>query len=184
MMEPVKQAPRQVAQMVSRCFMVLAVTAMAGAFLAQSVDAKEIPANGVSIAKRVGYQKDFCDAGGGLFDSVTTGTGDVITTCSGGNGGGGTCVNTEQSTNCGPALTRPPEEVNTPPTGGVYEEPVQGGIQTGNVTSGAGGGGQLARAAADAQSDDRAAKKDKSKKQKANKGKKAGGKRKGGRGGR
>lgn len=121
-MEPKQQAPRQVAEMAARCFMVLAVALMAGAMLAQHVEAKKVPANGVSIAKRVQAQKDFCDVDGGTFEATETAFGSTITTCTGAEGAG-TCVNTVQSTNCHPPLTRPTEDVSTPPTGGVFDEP-------------------------------------------------------------
>lgn len=148
-MERVEQTPRRVAEMIARGFMVLAVVAMAGAFLAQSVDAKRIPANGVSIASRVQAQKDLCGIGGGTFESKDTAFGSTITTCTGGDGGAGTCVNTAQSTNCHPPLTRGDEDVYTPPTGGVFEEPTgprPGAVEAGNT----GVNGRKAQAQADA----------------------------------
>jgi hypothetical protein len=122
-MKPIEQAPRQVAEMVSRFFMVLAVTAMAGAFLAQNVDAKRIPANGVSIAERVQNQRDNCELGGGTLEETNTAFGSTITKCKGGKEDGYTCVNTAQSTNCHKGLVRPDQDVNSGPTDGVFEEP-------------------------------------------------------------
>jgi hypothetical protein len=64
-METANYAPHGMARGFSRMLLVLAIALMAGAMVAQHVAAEKMPANSVSIAKRVGYQKDFCDVGGG-----------------------------------------------------------------------------------------------------------------------
>jgi hypothetical protein len=81
-------------------------------------------------------QKDFCEVEGGTFESKETAFGSTITSCTGAEGAG-TCVNTEQSTNCHPPLTRGDEDVYTPPTGGVFEEPT--GPTAGDVEVGSTG---------------------------------------------
>jgi hypothetical protein len=120
-----------------RVLTLLAAT-LASGVLAPRVDAKRRPANGASIASRVQGQKELCDIGGGTFDESKTAFGSTITTCTGGDGGAGTCVNTEKSTECYRGLTRPPENVNIPPIGGVYDPPTSGG---GVYTPPTGGGG-------------------------------------------
>jgi hypothetical protein len=148
---------------------------MAGAMLAQHVDAKKMPANGASIATRVQAQSDLCEVGGGTFESKKTAFGSTITTCTGGDGGAGTCVNTTQSTDCHPPLTRGDEDVYTPPTGGVFEEPA--GPTPGSVEAGSiGVNGRQAKAQADdgAQHDDQHHGKGKGKKSKKGKGGKRG----------
>lgn len=135
-MEPIKQAPQRVAEIVTRFFLVMAITAMAGAFLAQSVDAKRIPANGVSIASRVQAQRDNCELGGGALEETSTAFGSTITKCKGGKEDGYTCVNTAQSTDCHKGLVRPEQDVNSGPTDGVFEEPtgpLPGAVEAGST---------------------------------------------------
>jgi hypothetical protein len=135
-METANYAPHGMAPGFSRMLLVLAIAMMAGAMLAQHVDAKRMPANGASIASRVQAQKDLCDIGGGTFESSKTAFGSTITTCTGGDGGAGTCVNTTQSTNCHPPLTQSTEDVVIPPTGGVFEEPpgpLPGSVEAGST---------------------------------------------------
>jgi hypothetical protein len=120
---------------ISRFALVLAMALMLGSLLAQSVDAKRIPANGVSIAERVQNQRDICELGGGTLEATNTAFGSTITKCKGGKEDGYTCVNTAPSTDCHKGLVRPEQDPFTPPTGGVYEEPVYGaGSQVGTVT--------------------------------------------------
>jgi hypothetical protein len=146
-LEAATHAPHAVVRGFSRWMLIMAVALMAGAMLAQHVEAKRMPANGVSIAKRVGYQKSLCDVDGGTFESKETAFGSTITTCTGGEGAG-TCVNTEQSTDCHPPLTRGDEDVYNPPTDGVFEEPA--GPTPGSVEAGSTGvNGRMTKAQAD-----------------------------------
>lgn len=155
---------------ISRVALVLVMALLLGSLLAQSVDAKKMPANGASIAKRVGAQRDLCEVGGGSFESKETAFGSTITTCTGGDGGAGTCVNTKQSTNCH-RLARPTENVQTPPTGGVYEEPSAGGV-TPVVAGGAVVNSRFASADSDDQDHETKANHGKAKKNKGGKRKK------------
>src|SRR4051812_34480688 len=94
-------------RIVKRTMFALVMGLLVAGLLSGQVEAKRIPANGVSIASRVQAQKDICTSGGGSFESSTTAFGSTITKCTGGDDDGYTCVNTVQSTNCHGGLVRP-----------------------------------------------------------------------------
>ncbi len=123
---------------VARFVAVFAVAFLLASALIDGVEAKRIPANGVSIASRVQNQKDSCAIEGGSFTSKDTAFGSTITTCTGGSGGTYTCVNTVQSTDCHKGLVRPEEKPDTRPDGGVIDESGNGGA--GNHADGGVGG--------------------------------------------
>lgn len=118
---------------ISRFAFVLAMALLFGSLLAPVVEAEKIPANGLSIARRVQLQKDMCLSDGGTFTKKKTPFGATITNCIGGTGTG-KCVNTKKHTDCSIPFTPIPVDPNAPaPTSGSA-----GGIDTGGPGNGGG----------------------------------------------
>ncbi len=151
---------RSTIPIIARFAVMLTLALLFGSLLAPVADAEKIPANGLSIARRVQLQKDMCISDGGTFTKKKTPFGATITNCIGGTGSG-KCVNTKKHTDCSIPFTPIPVDPNAPApttgnagglgsggtgTGGgpVLDGPAPTGGNAGGIdTGGAGSGGPI-----------------------------------------